>query len=67
MKFEDAKAENLEMSQIIESNESELSTLTVGGFSIPVDSKSNFVIETRNGGKQYFAATYSKIILYTFI
>ena len=50
------KAENLEMSQIIESIRNELSAMTTGDLPIAVDSKSNFVIETMTGGKQYSAA-----------
>ena len=47
------KAENVELSKTVSSIQKELSTFIMDAVSIAVDSDSNFIIETKKGGRQY--------------
>lgn len=47
------KAENIELSKTHSAVQNELSTFITDTISITVDSNSNFIIETKTGGKQY--------------
>ena len=47
------KAENVELSKTLSSIQKELSTFITDAVSIAVDSDSNFIIETKTGGRQY--------------
>ena len=51
--IETIKEENIELSNTLASVQKELSTFITDAVSITVDPESNFIIETRNGGKQY--------------